>query len=423
MSKPTDFAKPGRQLRPRVLIAAGDWGYGPVATAEVVAKNLLRSSEVAFSGRGLATSFTRRSPILTQCSLWDWGAEPSSFDLVVGIVEPTSVIEAHRAGVPSVSIDNLFWHWQWSDSDIERCGEVLRTSDGSVSQLVERLDQVCGYGSYCAMYLLSSSVLWQTVASPRTNTPSAMVNKSRWVQPLVMDVTSGDKRRRLLVSLSGGLVNPMSTEHMWTEYCRVLAITLSSGLEIALDRGWDYLIAAPIQLHEPLRKVAGLKAVDLEHSAFMRTLASASALAVPMGLSTTFEALSCQTPIFALPDIHDGNYLNYQGLERQCGYPLSNFDDVLPDAMISKYLNRRLGIDQLFEEYRAALLAGEQSGYLRYAESRFCRFMTKCTDEKDQETLAKRQSEVLHRIADPTIVVEDIQDILEHPNSTKLTMP
>lgn len=353
-------------LRKNIAVFAGAWGYGPVTTAAQVVRALGMPVTVTFIGGSIAADYARMpdSEFHRVLDIPEFIDHAANFDGIISVVEPYGPLFGSALHVPVVAIDNLFWHWGWdyslASSLSERLPEHFLARD--VPSIVESLADLPGYGVYALMYLMASRVLWQNVATPPPSTPQWMHELAAVIEPIV-DVhqqPDGYRKQGTLVSLSGGLVNPYSTAREWDTYLDALEQLFEP---FPHSSGWTWV--APPELHARIRdRWPGVYPRALTQQAFLEELSRAEVCLAPAGLGTTFEAAAANTPLITLPEQHDGNWANYEGLSTASGCSEEELYRVYPNLLLSSSAPELRGAssDELFRWLDSATLEAGRPG-------------------------------------------------------------
>ena len=350
----------------KLAVFAGAWGYGPVTTAAQVIRALRLPASVTFVGDSIAADYARMpgSEFTQVWSLQQFIEDGSDFDGIISVVEPYGPLLGSALAVPVVAIDNLFWHWGWNDALASSISARLpkRFEAQDVPGIVDAIADIPEYGMYAIMYLLGSRVLWQNVAAPPSSVPRWMSEVATTIEPIV-DVCpqpEGYQRRGKLVSLSGGLVNPYSTPKEWDIYLDALKQLLEPFPE---SGAWAWV--APPELHSRIRdRWPDSTPEALPQRAFLEKLAQAEVCLAPAGLGTTFEAAAAGTPLLTLPEQHDGNWANYEGLSTASGFSRTELYRIYPNLLLSASASdlRGAGSDELFRNLASATREGGHGG-------------------------------------------------------------
>jgi hypothetical protein len=378
----------------RLLVSAGAWGYGPVTTVHMFLDQLSRIAQIDFVGTSIAFDYARTHSMLYRRVMSSLDEIDTKYDLVLSVVEPTILLWARERGVPSISFDNLFWHWNWTDSVLENVRDRLdseNTSDREAT--LTALADLGEYAEYSLMYVLSEVVICQRVASVPVGLPEAMTSRMCFVDPLLRRITPEAKQRQLLLSLSGGLVNPMATERHWDVYVELIARILLSALEEAKVYHFKVKVAAPDELNGRLRSRLHTEDVQAyDHGSFLKEVSRSRLVIAPKGLSTTFEAAYYGAVLFSLPEQHDGNLYNYHGVAELSGLDYDEFKAVFPDAQIGNF-HEDLSLcstEELFQAYEHEL-ACSHSSYVEDSVKRLTSIIRASSDDELFTRAAARQ--------------------------------
>lgn len=396
--------------RPKLLVAAGEWGYGPIVTAEMIVEKVITFADVDLIAHGAASVYATDSPVLASCPRHSVESLDSDYDLIVSVLEPASLIWALQRNACAVSIDNIYWHWRWTTEVVTQAQAVLDASTTDVATTLAALATLGPYAEYTPVYLAAQQVIWQRVAPPFVSLPAAFQAKVVRIEPLLGKVEPTSKRPQLLLSLSGGLINPATDERDWKTYLDVVAGVAARGLTVAREAGWQVVVAAPAPLQELASTALGVAARTFGHDAFHRVVAESMVLAAPKGLSTTVESVASGTALFTLPELHDGSATNYWGLCQAAGCKTSDFSEVFPAAQHSASAADVRVITDLYAAYRRELAGGGE--FIIRGRDSFTAFVTACTSEQTRAVITERQHDVLLRVAHGFDGVTQVVDIL-----------
>ena len=287
------------------------------------------SSSIDLVVDGGAAHYAALSLVLSRCTQRDPCDLDSDYSLVVSVLEPSSLVWGRKRDIRTISVDNVFWHWRW-DEDVIGAAEAVLEADLDVGATMAGLSALGSYAEYTPVYLAADQVLWQRVAPPNATLPDRMSSKGRFIQPIVRPILPARKVNQVLLSLSGGLINPVATSVAWRTYLEILRLVVGPGLRTAERLGWQIVLAAPDVLRGVATETLGIAATAFDHAGFMAAMVESSAIAAPMGLATTIEAAQAGVAMFTLPEIHDGNAENYLGPKPRLRTQLQRLPEHLP---------------------------------------------------------------------------------------------
>lgn len=345
----------------RIIASAGAWGYGPCATLRLLGDDLREFAALDFVGESVALDFATKHSEQFNHIYTDYDQLPDSYDLVISIMEPDVLIWGYQRGIPSVSVDNLYWMWEWNDAVFDSVMNIMTGgSTKGISEIREPLKQIGNYADYSVMYTLSDIVFFQRFGRQIPAALESFKEKIRFVEPLV-DLSFQAKgqtgKDTILVSFSG-MINPYVTDFDLYTYI----LTVSRILRPCLDqynKTYRFVYTVPDELLNVARKVFQTNEVySLSHPEFLQMLNRTLLVLAPAGMATMFECLAYGVPLLTLPEQHDGNYTNYVTLFNGGSHVEHDGSSALyPELMLSTRMTeaRSFDIGEYYSVYQNEL--------------------------------------------------------------------
>lgn len=406
-----------------ILIFAGAWGWGPVTTAEMVCNEIHTDTNIKSMLSGIALQYARINPkpFGTVHSLDTIDKYTYPCDVILSVVEPIGPLIAKITGKPLIAIDNLFWHWQWQNIDINRISAIVNECQDfhSICNTIRKLQSLGSYAEYASMYCMSDHIYWQKVAAVPQSIPNWMRKNSTLIPPLLGKLPAIEhtsQRKNLTISLSGGLVNPYTTADQLETYSRLLSYILADTLS-SYENIFNIVFAAPKTLHRYLYKYfPNYRIGDFSRSSFLQLLSQSAVVLAPAGLSTTFEAAALGTPLVILPEQHDGNYSNYIGLAGIAHTAISHLNETFPAITLAAFGFPQAtdSADKIFSIYKENIKT-KNSSFALWGKHTIQQILSDVISHRDE--YVRKQQEILdmnyRQISGESIIKEAIMHTLE----------
>jgi len=344
--------------RIKIITSAGAWGYGPCSTLRVLLSSLSEFAEVDFVGQSVALDFALKHKDQFANVYYDYGQLETNYDLALSILDVDLLLWSKKFDIPAISIDNLYWLWDWNCELFEATTKLVESIDlnTDLNSMREALSFFGRYSDFTAIYTASEIVLWQRF---RTDFPAKLHqfnNKVRCIDPLIdksCEVIKPNVKNKILVSLSG-MINPyvgISELHTYMSYVMRL---LSNAIE--KYEKLEFVFAVHDSVCEDAKKIFRTEKVySFGHSEFINALSESLALIAPSGMATIFESLAYGVPMFTLPEQHDGNFSNYYSLWKSSNeHDIDVFREIFPEAMLSTRFedSRNYQISDIYDFYK-----------------------------------------------------------------------
>ena len=144
----------------KILTGAGAWGYGPCATLRLLLREIGVFAEVDFVGESVALDFALRHKTQFHRVFDSYPTIQENYDLVISVMEPDILLWAYKQDIPSVSIDNLYWMWEWEEPLLQSSVSVIDKEE-SFGEIRNKLQHFGEYFDYSVMYTLAQKVFLQ----------------------------------------------------------------------------------------------------------------------------------------------------------------------------------------------------------------------------------------------------------------------
>jgi len=349
----------------KILTGAGAWGYGPCATLRLLLREIGVFAEVDFVGESVALDFALRHKTQFHRVFDSYPTIQENYDLVISVMEPDILLWAYKQDIPSVSIDNLYWMWEWEEPLLQSSVSVIDKEE-SFGEIRNKLQHFGEYFDYSVMYTLAQKVFLQKFDQGLPASLEGFADKIQFVDPMV-DLSyrkALPHRNTILISFSG-MINPYVTELDLIVYLFVVRSILREGLD-RYGTGHEMVYAVHESLADTVKKVFRTENVyALTHPEFLQRLDDCLLVIAPAGMATMFECLAYEVPLLVLPEQHDGNYTNYMTLYRNGVSDAADWE-AFPELMLSTRVPeaRQFKIEDFYRRYMDEL-TGAASTLLR----------------------------------------------------------
>lgn len=346
--------------RKRVLIAVSEWGYGPISTLKVLTDEICEKYSFVFVGKEkhvldfVETNMKYIQEKYTEIDEVDF----KDIDLILNCMDIESLLYAREYGIPVYAIDNLYFFWgpKWEMSDYKRVEGIVLDVTLPIRDKIQKLYSLPNYQGYLSIYILSKYIFLQHYAQLGQDVWFLNKDKVYFIDPIIKKIAREKKEKtKVLVSFSG-LITPATTMSDISIYMCLVKILLKELLKEGIT---NIILTTPKASLTLARKILGSMDVEItsmDQKTFLYNLQEAKIVLCPCGFSTTFEALYYKTPMFFLPEFHDGNIYNYYGIIdfNICRYrKLSN---VYPSMSVEEMgLFKYQTVEELYNGYRKIL--------------------------------------------------------------------
>lgn len=305
----------------QVVFTADPYGYGPASKAKTVAEYLRRSDvdvSLRYFAEGTALDFGElNSEVYDELvDIEDRDVytciEESDADLLISVMEPEPVIAAHIQGIPTITVDELFWFWEFSDP--LAVVEEIRDRQSDSASLRTYFDELTGNDLDLAAHAVADQSFLQVYPSEtQRGEVTDTVGDVTVVNPIV-DTGAYDpdgERDCIIVSLCGQL-NPAVTREKAVRYAEAVLSILSPKLDCLDEHGFEPIVAGHPDVVADLN--TRFRATTLEHSEWLSTLNRAVGLLCPPSIGSVYEAVMYDVPVFFIPEQHPGHWPEFDRL-------------------------------------------------------------------------------------------------------------
>lgn len=280
-------------MKPRVLIVAAPYGFGPAAKALIVAHGLQDQADLAFCADREAWAFIdRHKPAGVACHRGIFAHRfPDrdsllAFDQVISVNHAPALVHLHMLGLAArtVFIDSLL---AWREASASAA-----VPPGLLGYLVQDYPGASGLldRALAAQVALTAPLLWPM---PPPDPAAA---------------------RDGVVLHLGGMTSPLAS---WDQIAPSVAALVRCVADAAATRGQALTVMGSSHL-AGLDLAGGPVTVlgDISPEAAAQRIAGAAALVTTPGIGAVFEALSQDTPVILLPPMNSTQLLHHQVLTR-----------------------------------------------------------------------------------------------------------
>ena len=159
-----------------------------------------------------------------------------------------------------------------------------------------------------------------------------------------------ETRDTVLISL-GGLLSPLNQKKEALSYVE-LVLKLMTPFIAEISGRYKVVLTTNPEITKHIKNAPqGLVVTSMSHGECLQQINRSILVFAPAGLTTIFECLLYETPIFILPELHDGHLPNYLGLGK--GSTLENQrEQIFPNALISSVVEFNRGENNPDDEIR-----------------------------------------------------------------------
>lgn len=299
----------------KIICGAQSFGYGPISKLYTIVTELKKRNEnfvFDFTGDGTSLDFVQNNdPIFDHLKLVS-SIDFNKYDLVLSVMEPTLPVKAKVHSVKSIYVDSLYWFWAWPRGDIHLGKDFIQ----KLIRDPNLIEEVPPHSrQYIAHNLADLSVLQTFDVSNQAETRIPGNNEIEVLPIINLSHRKSHKSNKILVSLSGQ-ISPLNTKEKSMEYLSLI-VTIFNELPKELTDKYKIIFTVNPEIlpqAKGLLKNPNFNIFALSHTEFLHTLSESLVLFAPAGITTLFEAAYYGTPIFFLPEQHDGHYKNYNRL-------------------------------------------------------------------------------------------------------------
>ncbi len=330
-------------MKPRFLITAQSFGFGPVSKGVTIV-SILKSkygneAEFDFIGDDTALTFVKGNSELfnniyesTKNKLINL-IKSNNYVGLISVMEPYSVVLAKKYNMNVFSIDSLHWFWNW-DNSFENLLKDLDNSlyNYSPEMIINTLDKIDPHNRQKVTHQFSDLSFLQKYPGKKSNQSKFQNRKFKKVNPIIDDSYKDKeiKRDKLLISLSGQL-SPIVDVDMALEYGLFCLKLLKEPLQ-ELDGIEPILVGNP-KVMKKVKERTKFNCGLLSHKDMLKNINRAIGFLCPPSITSLYESLYYETPVFFLPEQHDGHYPNYERLMNST----SSQDGTFPKLLLSDY--------------------------------------------------------------------------------------
>jgi len=311
----------------KILITAQGFGFGPASKAGSIASYCRGHSsdiQIDFGGQGIAYELG-----LSKQSLFNNIFETNndrinalieSYDLLISVMEPNSVLLSKKYGVKSVYVDSLFWFWDWSSLDLEKTFH-LRDELKSINMdnLLKDLSNQHPHTSQFFGHFLSDRSFIQAYphSQSRKDIRNQEIGNVEIVGPIIDDRYKSNQENDILLITFCGQKNPIVSFENSINYCNFCLSVLEKGLMDFSENNKQIKIqvighqAIMDYLENKYPKKFDISFKHLKHEEYYKTINRSFAIFGPPSITTIYESMIYEKPYIFLPEQHDGHYPNY----------------------------------------------------------------------------------------------------------------
>lgn len=330
----------------RILSSAQSFGYGPASKLVTIAKWLRphKNYHIDFLGDDVALTYVLQNSLYFNNIFEYSGKYPNhrDYDMVISVMNPYTIIWAWINNIKSIYVDSLFWFWNWDENRFSHLDNVITElkSVNNVDEVWALVKDVEPHDMQYIAYKLADLALVQKFSFEKDQ----QINHDKYRRDLkvtyIGPIIDDNKRRtdknrnKVIISLSG-LLSPLNREKEALRYSSLVMNLLDEVIGDLPDDIEIFLTTNPNVITEirPINERINL--VSLSNNAFLELLNETILLFAPAGITTLYESLNYDVPIFLLPEQHDGHYKNYLKLTVD-----KNGKEAFPELMFNTRLDR-----------------------------------------------------------------------------------
>jgi predicted Rossmann-fold nucleotide-binding protein len=328
----------------RVLVGAEAFGFGPCSKLISIVKKLKadrRDIIIDFIGDGSSLNFALQNDSLFN-NVWEYeGSYPNSknYHYVLSVMNPYLALWGWFHKKQVIYIDSLYWFWSFEEDKFQHIENVLNElvnvrSHEEIWAITKNIrDHHLHYLAHkisnlsCAQLFIDNDD--KTVDIYRDSISNVVS-----VSPIVdLSFKKSEARDTILISL-GGLLSPFNQKKEALSYVE-LVLKLMAPFITEIGGRYKVVLTTNPEITKHIKNTPpGLVVTSMSHSECLQQINRSVLIFAPAGLTTIFECLLYETPIFILPELHDGHLPNYLGLGK--GNSLENKrEQIFPNALIS----------------------------------------------------------------------------------------
>lgn len=305
----------------KILSSAQSFGYGPASKLVTLAKWLRphKDYHIDFLGDDVALTYVLQNSLYFN-NIYEYSGEypdDTDYDLVVSVMNPYTVIWAWINNIKSIYVDSLFWFWNWDESKYEYLENVISQlrSANNISEAWALVKEVDPHDMQYIAYKLTELALVQKFSFENDNNKTDIYRDNLKVSVIGPIIDNGKRknnkeRNKIIISLSG-LLSPLNREKEALRYSD-LVMNLLDELLGDLPEDIEVFLTTNPNVITDIRPInERINLVSLSNNAFLEMLNETILLFAPAGITTLYESLTYNVPIFFLPEQHDGHYKNY----------------------------------------------------------------------------------------------------------------
>lgn len=329
-----------------ILISAQSFGYGPASKAVAIASQIRKSAsnvKLTFLGNRNAVHFAECNMsvfdiIIETKNPREIGThlDRSNYAQIISVMEPYTSVLGRNRYIPIAYVDSLYFFWKWksilSTGEITNIRRLLPVNDEQCLKFLATLNshemQLAGHVAADQSFIQRYPGFVRNDISPDEIGTLVSVN------PILEDSTDdfADKDT-LLVSLCGQISPAIDLEKALS-YAK-LCLKLITPCVTQLPHGITTVIVGNPDVIRHLRHYTDIETTNLSHQQYMNRLKKSVGLLAPVSLTSLYESVSSQVPVFFLPEQHDGHAPNYINLCHH-GKSVSYVEKTFPGALLFK---------------------------------------------------------------------------------------
>lgn len=314
----------------KLICAATSFGYGPVTKLLTICRALnLEENELYFVGNGIALNMVQKTSFFK--GIYDINFENINYescpkeivkliedsDVMLNVLQPTSVEIAQFCNIPVIYVDSLFWMW-------DKIPDFLKKVDAYFVQKYFDIDE-------------------------RVNLLKRDISNLIICDPIITSLTTdmNTKLDQVIFNFSG-LETPFTKDI--DDLLLYPKVIFENAYEALNESNFDRIIVTgneKVMIH--LKKEYGDKFrgefSHLSHAEFLIELQNSKMLVTSPGLTVTYEAMSCNVPVRFLPP---QNYSQALMIKKYIEIGLADkyfdFTDIYDDYQIERDMPEEIGV-------------------------------------------------------------------------------
>jgi len=343
------------------------------------------------------------------------------YDLVISVMNPYTAIWGWFNRKKVLYIDSLYWFWSWDNKNFLRIKEIIQElrSANNINELWSILKEIDDHHLQYVAHKLSSISCVQNY-SFQTEKLKDIYRKELSVHTVgpIIDISlkrKTNKRRKVLVSL-GGLYSPLNRLKESIRYANFI-INLLDEFVMLLPKNIEVILTTNPEIISNIKlKNDKITVTSLNSNQFLRTLNESLITITPPSITTIYESLFYDVPLFFLPEQHDGHFQNFKRLSSDV-ISLSELRKIFPELLFNTRLRvtpkkdvdreilRIQGLIKKFSSFSSNPVVLDMKETLKGC-------LAYITNEKKRKYLLSQQQKIVLKNSN-VLSIQTVQDLLD----------